>query len=436
MSKIQRAVGADQQKRLDYLLSRIEEVLGHRDRREPMRGYCTGLLLAGERKSVEPMAAKLEPGNVRQKHQSLHHFVADAPWKDQAVLDVCVDEVMIAMKHQVAAWIVDDTGNPKKGSHSVGVARQYCGVLGKEENCQVAVSLSLANEHASIPVAYRLYLPESWTKDRKRLKQAKVPKDIVFENKNQIALAQIESAKERGLPLAPVLADAGYGKSTEFRRRLTSLGFQYAVGVQTTACVWTKDIPPPAPTPKGHVGRPRKRVSSWDRGDSPPNVRQVALALPAKSYKNVTWREGTRGKMRSRFAAVRVRAAHHDDVLSDLPYEEWLVIEWPRDEKEPTKYWLSTLPANATLSELVSLYRMRWRIERDYQELKDELGLDHFEGRSWRGFHHHATMCIAAYAFLVTERLRFSPLSTSRRTQLLAPAELPEGFRPRGSAAA
>lgn len=429
------AVTGDRLKRLDYFLSCIEGVLGHKDRREPMRGYCTGLLLPGERKSIEPMAAKLEPSNVRQRHQSLHHFVAESPWKDQTVIDVCAEEVLKAMKHKVTAWIIDDTGMPKKGRHSVGVARQWCGVLGKEDNCQVAVSLSLANEHASIPVAYRLYLPESWAKDRKRRKEAKIPTEVEFEKKWRIALAQIERAKAHGYPLAPVVADAGYGPATELRRRLREMSMDYALGVQSITSVWTEQSPPPQPT-RASRGPKRKRL--WRSGvdASPPSVKEVALSLPRTAYRDVDWAEGTRGRMHSRFAAIRVRSTHHDDLVSAPAHEEWLLIEWPKGEAEPTKYWLSTQPRSTSISDVVSLCKARWRIERDYQELKDEIGLDHFEGRSWRGFHHHATMCIAAYAFLITERLRFSPLSTLRRAQLFSLPGLPEDFRPRGSSAA
>ena len=423
-------------KRLEYFLSSIAEVLGNKRRNQQLRGYVTGLLLPGERKSVEPMAAKIEPGNVRQRHQSLHHFVADSPWEDQAVLGVCAEQVLLAMQHSLSAWLVDDTGMLKKGEHSVGVARQYCGRIGKQDNCQVAVSLSLCNDNASIPVAYRLYLNQEWASDKKRRKAAKVPTDISFQKKWQIALEQIRDAKKSGYPTAPVVADAGYGSTTEFREGLDALGLRYAVGVIKTTTVWTtNNRAPKPPLPQKTMGRPRKLLVR-DGANQPSSVAEVAKALAKKSYKSVTWREGAKGVMRSRFACVRVRAAHHDFKRTEPRDEQWLLIEWPKHEAEPIKYWLTTMPANIKLKDHVALCMSRWRIERDYQELKSELGLAHFEGRSWRGFHHHASLCIAAYAFLVCERQLFSPLSYKSRAHLIEVPAVPESFTPRGAASA
>jgi SRSO17 transposase len=384
------------------------------------------------------MAAKIEPSNVRQRHQALHHFVADSPWEDDAVLSVCADEGLVAMRHVVDAWIVDDTGMLKKGEHSVGVARQYCGRIGKQDNCQVAVSLSLANEDASIPVAYRLYLPKEWASDKMRRKRAKVPAEISFQTKWEIALDQIRGAKRKGYPLAPVVADAGYGVVTEFREALDEIGLQYAVGVSSTTTVWTRENPPPAPPQRGpskRGGRPPKLLAR-DEAHQPQSVLDVALQLPSRAYKNISWRQGTKGVMKSRFAAVRVRAAHRDIYRSEPRDEQWLIIEWPVKETEPTKYWLTNMSDSFSLTSHVALIMMRWRIERDYEELKSELGLAHFEGRSWRGFHHHATLCIAAYTFLVCERLRFSPLSSQHRTGLIKVPAVPEGFQARGAARA
>ncbi len=380
------------------------------------------------------MAARLAGDNVRRMHQSLHHVVADAPWNDEAVLDRCLDCVIPAMlRHDpVLAWVVDDTGFPKKGRESVGVARQYCGQVGKQDNCRVAVSLSVTTEKASMPVAYRLYLPESWVHDRKRRKKTGVPDSIEFQTKPDIALDQIRRARERDIPQGVVLADAGYGTDTNFRSELTKLEMVYVVGVQSTTTVWKPgEEPKPAPTRKGNTGRPRKLLQR-DAKSQPVPVKELALSLPTEAWKKVTWRQGVKQKLQSRFAAIRVRPAHRDYWRSQPHPEEWLLMEWPAGESEPTKYWLSTLSADIALLQLVHLAKHRWIIERDYQELKQELGLGHYEGRGWRGFHHHATLCIAAYGFLVAERSRFYPTARIGNLGLPAP-EQPPDFRPRGS---
>src|SRR5690349_11292016 len=363
----------------DYV-ERLGDVLGHADRRAPLRSYTTGLLLPGERKSVEPMAARLDPGRVGAAHQSLHHFVAKAAWDDAALLRAVRDYALPALLERgpIRAWIVDDTGLPKKGRLAVGVARQYCGQLGKRDNCQVAVTLSAANEAASLPVAYRLYLPEAWAADP----------------------ARRATASRRG---------GGDRRRVRQRHRLPRRG-----------------------------DRPRSRL----RGRHPGHDRAVAArlaagtlaaGLPAGAWRTVTWREGTAGPLSSRFAAARVRPAHDDFRLAEPRAEEWFLAEWPESEDGPTKYWLSTLPETAGIEELVATAKLRWRVERDFEELKQELGLGHFEGRGWRGFHHHASLCIAAYGFLVAERCRFSP--PGWRPRLEAP-ERPRSYRPRGSSRA
>lgn len=424
--------GAREQ-RLAVYLDRLGEAAGHVDRAVPLRLYCTGLLLPGERKSVEPMAARLAPDNVRRMHQSLHHVVADAPWSDEALLDRLRDNALPAMTKAdpVVAWIVNDTGLPKKGTHSVGVARQYCGQTGKQDNCQVAVSLSVATWKASLPIAYRLYLPEAWANNRQLRQQAKIPVDVLFQTKLQIALDQIRQAIEKGVPQGTVLADPAYGNDTDFRETLAGMELNYVVGVQSTTTLWppgTGPLPPPRYSGRGQPPRRLRR----DSEHAPLSAKQIALSLPIKTWKSITWREGSRRPLRSRFAALMVRAAHRDHKLHKPRTEEWLLIEWPRDEAEPRKYWLSNLPASIPLRKLVAQAKQRWIIERDYQELKQELGLGHFEGRGWRGFHHHATLAIAAYGFLVTERCRFSPSVKSGHLGLSAP-QLPAGFRPRGA---
>jgi SRSO17 transposase len=365
---------------------------------------------------------------------SLHHVVADAPWSDEAVLDRCLDFVIPAMlrRDPVVAWVVDDTGFPKKGRESVGVARQYCGQVGKQDNCRVAVSLSVTTEKASMPVAYRLYLPQSWVDDRQRRKKTGVPDSIQFQTKPEVALDQIRRARERGIPQGVVLADAGYGTDTGFRAELTKLQMAYVVGIQSSTTVWKPgEEPKPAPPRKGATGRPRKLLRR-DAKNQPVSVKDLALSLPTEAWKKVAWRQGVKQKLQSRFAVLRVRPAHRDYWRSEPHPEEWLLIEWPATESEPTKYWLSTLPADTALMELVHMGKHRWIIERDYQELKQELGLGHYEGRGWRGFHHHATLCLAAYGFLVAERSRFSPSAQVGNLGLPTP-EPPPDFRPRGS---
>ena len=380
------------------------------------------------------MAARLAPDNVRRMHQSLHHLVADAPWNDEEMLAQVRREVLPTMqKHDpVVAWIVDDTGFPKQGKHSVGVARQYCGELGKQDNCQAAVSLSVSTWNSSLPIAWRLYLPEVWCQDAERRQQAGVPKEVAFQTKPDIALEQIRQAMERQVPLGVVLADAGYGKGTQFRTALTQLGLQYVVGIESTATVWEPGQQPlPAPARKPGRGAPPKRLQR-NADHQPISVKQLALGLPPSAWKEIGWRQGSEETLRSRFAAVRVRPAHRDYKLTEPYPEEWLLIEWPKKESEPTKYWLSTLLAKMSLKSLVKIAKHRWIIERDYEELKQELGLGHYEGRGWRGFHHHATLCIAAYGFLISERNRFSPSVHIGDLGLSAPRTSPD-FRPRGS---
>jgi SRSO17 transposase len=417
--------------RFGAYVDHLAGVLGHRDRHEPLRAYVTGLCLPGERKSMEPMAARVDPRHVGARHQSLQHFIADAPWDPTAVLRVAREWVLAPMVRHgpVGAWIVDDTAFPKKGQHSVGVARQYCGVRGKQDNCQVAVSVSVANEAVSLPVAYQLYLPESWASDRPRRRAVGVPDDVTFQPKWQIALGQIQAVLAEGVPRAPVVADAGYGDTTAFREALTAMGLAYAVGVKKETTAWPPGEAPRPPKRWKGRGRPPTLVRRTAT-HTPQSLQQLAGALPPTAWRTVTWREGTHGAMRSRFARLRVRPAHRDEQRTEARAEEWLLIEWPRDAAEPTKYWLSTLPATTPLPELVRLAKLRWRIERDYQELKDELGLDHFEGRGWRGFHHHGALCIAAYAFLAAERARRSPPAP---LSFLHAPRLPKGFKPRGA---
>ncbi len=414
----------------------IVSVIGHADRARPLWDYCVGLMMPCERKSVEPMAAVTAPERVSAQHQSLLHFVNQAPWSDEKVLAKVREMVMPALERHgpTEAWIIDDTGLPKKGRHSVGVGRQYCGQLGKQDNCQVAVSLSIANHHASLPVAYRLYLPADWAEDGERRRKAGVPEEISFKTKPEIALEQLRWACAANLPRGVVLMDAGYGCNTGLRTGISALALCYVAGILSQTCVWAPGTGPLPPKKWSGRGRYPKLIRRDDK-HQPVAVKELALGLPKRAWRTIEWREGTAEWLSSRFARVRVRAAHHDYKLTDSRPEEWLLIEWPKGEDEPTKYWLSTLPAKISFRDLVDTAKLRWRIERDYQELKQEVGLGHYEGRGWRGFHHHATLCIAAYGYLISERETIPPSGPASAT-LFAQLAVPDGYRPRGSALA
>jgi SRSO17 transposase len=419
---------ADSESRFAAYVEELMGVIGHADRCGPLRDYCTGLMLPGERKSVEPMAAKTAPARTAAQHQSLLHFVGVAAWSDEKVLAKVRDLVLADIERHgpIEAWIIDDTGFPKKGTHSVGVARQYCGQVGKQDNCQVAVSFSVANHHASLPVDYRLYLPKEWAEDGERRRKTGVPDEIDFKTKPAIALDQMRRACEAGLPRGVALMDPAYGNDARLRTGVTELGLTYVAGIQSNTLVWPSGAEPKRdgkPPTKGRRGEPDLT-----------SAKELALGLPKQAWREIKWREGSADWLCSRFARVRIRVGHRHR-LAENRSQEWLLIEWPEGEEVPTKYWLSTLPQEISFRQLVDLAKLRWRIERDYQELKQEVGLGHYEGRGWRGFHHHATLCIAAYGFLISERETIPP-SEPRRATLLPELAIPNGYRPRGSALA
>jgi SRSO17 transposase len=420
----------DQLAEFERYLEYLCEVLGHADRNAGLMDYCRGLMLPIERKSVEPLAAHMDPLHVRSKHQSLHHFVADSVWSDKAVLGRVRDWVAPALGTEDGCyWIVDDSGHPKYGKHSVGVAHQYCGNLGKTANCQVAVSLSLATERGSVPLDYRLYLPKEWAADTVRRNKLGVPAEVSFATKPEIAVAQMQDAKDAGVPPGVVLADAAYGDETAFRDGITALGLPYVVGIRPATSVWAPGVEPLPPKPwSGHGAKP-KRLRRGP-GHEPIAVKTLAMNLPPDKYRTVTWRDGTNTPLTSRFTCLRVRPAHQSHVATTVRPEEWLLIEWPTGDDEPTRYWLATAPIDATLEQLTFVAKMRWRIERDYRELKQEFGLSHYEGRNWRGFHHHATLCIAAYGFLTAHRLTRDD-SKKNGAEPKTPA-LPADYVPRG----
>jgi SRSO17 transposase len=406
----------------------LGSVVGQARRSKGLRDYCTGLILPGERKSVEPIAARTAPARISAQHQSLLHFVGVGGWSDEKVLAKISELVLPAITQHgpIEVSIIDDTGLPKKGRHSVGVKPQYCGQLGKEANCQVAVSLSIANHFASLPVGYRLYLPKEWADDRGRRERVGVPESIRFKTKQQIALELIQRAHKAGLSLGVLLMDLDYGRDSRLRRSVSALGLSYVAGIQPNVLMWT-----PGTGPR----RPDKSLNNNGRRNEPDliSAKEVARALPEHAWSTIRWREGSADWLSSRFARVRVRVGYNGAIPGQVA-EEWLLIEWPEGETQlaKCKFWLSTLPADTSFYKLVDITKMRWRIERDYQELKQEVGLGHYEGRGWRGFHHHATLCIAAYGFLVSERAAIPPSADRSSARLSAPA-LPDRYRPRGS---
>ena len=381
-------------KRLEQFLADLLEPLGRRERRYWSSVYVRGLLLDGERKSIEPLAARLPEGNV----QALQQLIGQSPWPWVPVWQRLAQR-MTAELTPDPVWIIDDTGFPKQGRHSVGVARQYSGTLGKTANCQVAVSLHQVGAEESALLNWRLYLPESWTQDAERRTAAGIPPEVKFQTKWQLALGMIDEARAWGLRGGVVLADAAYGEVTEFRQGLEARHRPYALGIPSTVRVWTK--PPRVQKAPGR----RRRPTVYQYGEQRPGAVQE-VAQKARGWKRVRWREGTKGWRESRFYAARVQPAHGFDE-GDPPHPEvWLLVEGPPGEKEPTKYFLCGLPENYTLRRLVRIVKSRWKIEQDYQQLKEELGLDHYEGRHWMGWHHHVTLVMLAHAFLTLEMLR------------------------------
>jgi SRSO17 transposase len=382
--------------RLEQFLADLLEPLGRRERRHWGSVYVRGLMLDGERKSIEPMAERLPEGNV----QAMQQLIGQSPWLWAPVWQGLAQR-MTAELTPDPVWVIDDTGFPKQGHPSVGVARQYSGTLGKTANCQVAVSLHQTAGEESTILDWRLYLPESWTQDPERRAAAGIPEEVKFQTKWELALELIDEAQKWGLRCGVVLADAGYGEVTEFRQGLETRQLPYAVGIPSTLGVWTK--PPRIHKLKARgQGRP---PSAYHYGPQRPGtVREVAQK--ARGWKQVRWREGSKGWLESRFDACRVQPSHGFHEGRPPHKEVWLLVEWPRGEKEPTKYFLCDLPEHCPLRRLVRIVKARWKIEQDYQQLKEELGLDHYEGRSWAGWHHHVTLVMLAHAFLTLERLR------------------------------
>jgi SRSO17 transposase len=387
--------------RLTTYLAEMLAPLGRSERRYWGSVYVRGLLLDGERKSAGAIATRLPDAN----EQNLQQFLSQSPWAWEPVWQAMAERSERAFPAP-EAWVIDDTSFPKKGEHSVGVQRQYCGALGKKANCQVAVSLHRTDPQGSSPLGFRLYLPELWTDDRDRCQQVGVPDEVGFQKKWELALELIDQTLTWGLekPEA-VLADSGYGDNGAFRHGLEQRGLPYAVGITRDVVVWTEPptycIPeaPRAPGPKP------KRISYGEQ--RPWSVQEVARQKQ-RQFRAVSWREGAQGPLRSRWWAGRVQTAWHWQEGEEPGSPLWLLIEWPPQEPEPAKYYLCDLPEVLSRKRLVQIARGRWRIELDYQQMKEELGLDHFEGRSWIGWHHHVTLVMLAHLFLRLEQQRRS----------------------------
>lgn len=394
---------------LSAFLEEMVEDMGRPERRRAMELYMTGLLLDGERKSTQPMAARLakKTEEAEALRQRLQQCVAISSWSDDKLFG------RLALKFDrelpdVEAFVADDTGFAKKGTHSVGVARQYSGTLGRTDQCQVAVSLHLAGAKGSGCIGMRLYLPEEgWASDKKRRAAAGVPDEIEFQTKWEIALEQLDAALASGVRRHVVLADAGYGDATEFRSGIEERGLGYVVGVSGVPTIWRPGVIPAVPeTPR--VGRPSTRPKAEEASVS---LSDFARELNSRTFRIVTWREGSKGPMQGSFCAFRIYSAErHSKKTRPALKPIWLIIEDTGEEKRPFKFYFSNLPADTSLKRLVKLIKLRWRVERDYQELKQELGLDHFEGRTWRGFHHHATLCAVAHGFLALRRALSPPV--------------------------
>jgi SRSO17 transposase len=393
--------------RLEDYFERIAGALGDVRRRASFAMYFMGLLSDLERKSVEPIAAHAcpDPDEAERAHDRLLNFVVDSTWSDRRMRRLAATEALSAMtaREPVQTWIIDDTGFLKQGTHSVGVQRQYTGSAGKKANCQIGVSLSVCTKTEHVPIDFELYLPECWANDEERRKEARVPDEIGFRTKPELALAMIERAIVDGVPRGVLLADSAYGNSSHFRFQVRCHGLDYSVGVQATTNVWRLD-------------RLQRR-----RGD-PVNVRDLAvqLARKKKKFRRVTWRDGTGAALSSRFARIRVVPVHDDGTDPADRADVWLLIEWPKGERHPTHYFFASLPRDISQKRLVRITKERYRTERVYEDLKGELGLDHYEGRRFPGWHHHVSVVLCCYAFVIAERVRHFPPSARRPDQTAA----------------
>jgi len=395
------ALGSDGQQRLEDYLERIGKVLGDDHRRASFATYAIGLLGDGERKSMEPIAARAcaDPHRVDAEHQRLAHFVSNANWRDEEVRREAAAYGLEALtkREPVTSWIFDDTGFLKQGNHSVGVQRQYTGSAGKITNCQIGVSLTVTTPTEHLPIDFELYLPESWTEDPARRQEARIPDEVQFQTKPQLAIAMLKRAAAAGVPPGTILGDSAYGHSSPLRRACRELEFPYAMGVLPTDRVWRLE-------PRG------RRID-----DEPVAIEDFAIGLGRGAFRKTTWRQGSKVPLSSHFAMERVRMVQGDGIDEGEPEDVWLLMEWERGESAPTKYHVLWRPPTSgrrlTRKQAVRIVKQRWRTERVYEDLKGELGLDHFEGRRFRGWHHHVSVALACFAFVVAERVRAFPPS-------------------------
>ena len=385
--------------RLEDFFGRIDTHLKDSRKRESFAMYACGILGDGERKSAEPIAARscADPEEVHNVHHKLLYFLGRSVWDDRAVRLEAARYAIDAIERRepITAWIVDDTGFLKQGNDSVGVQRQYTGSAGKITNCQIGVSLAVASSTEHLPLDFELYLPECWANDPERREQARIPDEVTFKTKITLALDMIERARNAGIAGEIMLADAAYGDSSEFRNGVRRLGFDFAVGIQSNVRV--------------------VRLDRLDRiNEKTETVAELVERLGRKAFRKLTWREGTGSKLSSRFCFVRVKTTHDDGIPISEREPLWLVAEWLDGEEKPTKFLLTTLARRMSRKQIVRICKERWRTERMYEDLKGELGLDHFEGRSFPGWHHHVSVVVCCYAFVVAERIRAFPPSASR----------------------
>lgn len=399
------------QGRLDEFLETLIEPMGRSERRHWAGVYVQGLLLDGDRKSVQPMAARIDGAD----EQALNQFLNQSPWAE-AEVQRRLAQRLSDQGHEPVYWMIDETSFPKAGEHSVGATRQYCGALGKIANCQVAVSLHWRQAQLSYPMSWRLYLPKEWCEDGVRRSQARIPAEVTHQTKTALALELVEQALQWDVPRGVVLADSFYGNDFSFRAAMREQQLDYAVAVEPTTVAWTEDpnqVPVRVNAPSG---RPRRYPRLQDLPTA-LSLAKLASQLPKRAWRMVTWRIGSKGPQRSRFALVGVWAAHGWRAQKHPPrVREWLLIEWPEAAAAPADYWMlwrAHRDAAPALLPAVRAARGRWPIEQDYRELKEELGLDHFEGRGWPGWHHHVTLVTLAFAFLRSEQLRAKKLRLS-----------------------
>ncbi len=385
--------------RLVVFMGEVAEGLSLARQRANALLYVRGLIEHGGRKSLQPTLFRLEETPAR--YESMQQFLADSPWQPELLVRACAERV--APELGVLAWIVDDTGVPKDGKHSPGVKRQYSGTLGKIGNCQIAVSLHAVGERGTLPLGWALYLPEEWCVDAQRRRKAKIPAEVVFQTKPRLASALAEQAADWEVPVAPILADCAYGDDSAFRTDLHESGLEYVVSVRAETSVYGPETSFAVPERQTSTGRPRS-VARPDR--KPESLRALAERLPATAWQTLPCRTTPAGEhLSGRFGFVRVVATHPVRNDHQPPRWEWLIVEWPEGDEAPTGYWLSNLAEDECPERLARLARLRWAIELDYRQLKGELGLDHYEGRSYLGFHHHCALVTCAHAFLTLERL-------------------------------